>query len=120
MDLWIRSQDKEDLTKVRRGIYLEPQNSLDLSYGETIETGEYFIMVDGYSYGEYKTKERALEVLDEIQNLLYTRVMCKADITDDEANLLFCKESQGKLIPDTMLYAKPINLNSIVYQMPEK
>ena len=103
MDLWIRSQDKTRLIKID---YLKV-------FDDKVLGGSCFL-------GEYCTEQRALEVLDDIQNLLFTRIMCKADTTDDEADLLFCKESQGKMIPDTMLFAKPINLNSIVYQMPEK
>lgn len=57
MDLWIRSQDKECLMKIDR-----------VDYG--LSCGEHRIMVNGYEtlVGKYKTKERALEVLDEIQN----------------------------------------------------
>lgn len=59
MKLWVRSQDKECLMKINRIDY-------DLS------NGEHRIMVDGYKtlIGKYKTKERALEVLDEIQNFM--------------------------------------------------
>ena len=57
MELWIRSQDREYLEKLEK-IYLW-KNSF----------GEY--KIDGKSeLGTYKTKERALEVLDEIQKLL--------------------------------------------------
>jgi hypothetical protein len=72
MELWIRSQDKEDLLVV---------HNLGLAY-----KGKYGFMdkigdIDGYcicefindyhvKLGTYKTKERALEVLDEIQNIL--------------------------------------------------
>lgn len=57
MELWIRSQDKECLMKVNRVDY-------DLS------NSEHRIMVNGYEtlVGHYATKERALEVLEEIQN----------------------------------------------------
>ena len=64
MELWIRSQDR---TKLVKSSYL----SLFLSdttwfiYTDTC-TGEPF------NIGKYSTKERALEVLDEIQNKLET------------------------------------------------
>ena len=59
MDLWIRSQDRDYLEKVEK-IYLW-ENSF----------GDY--QIDGKSeLGTYKTKERALEVLDEIQTQLVT------------------------------------------------
>ena len=63
MELWIRSQDKTRLVKV-----------CSLAYGEYNEI-HYLIgycvnEIDNYDLGTYKTKERALEVLDEIQNIL--------------------------------------------------
>ena len=59
MELWIRSQDKECLMKVNRVDY-------DLS------NSKHRIMVNGYEtlVGHYETKERALEVLDEIHQRL--------------------------------------------------
>lgn len=58
MELWIRSQNKTILSKVRDLVVREDRN-------ENNEIN-YFI-VDTYTLGIYKTKERALEVLDEIQ-----------------------------------------------------
>ena len=58
MDLWVRSQDRENLSKVEHlGVFNKK------------------IYVNGYEesgccIGTYKTKERALEVLDEIQGIL--------------------------------------------------
>lgn len=60
MDLWIRSQNKEMLTKV---------NMVDLASDSDLEIVCVFDR-DDYTLGKYKTKERALEVLDEIQNML--------------------------------------------------
>lgn len=59
MDLWIRSQDKERLGKI---IYIEYAKD---DYGHhLIGWRDKF---DGTRIATYKTKERALEVLDEIQ-----------------------------------------------------
>ncbi len=52
MDLWIRSQDRECIMKVAR---------LDIDGKKISANGFYTIL------GEYKSYERALEVLDEIQ-----------------------------------------------------
>ena len=58
MELWIRSQDKMALTK------------FDLCILEKYDD-KYMFIADHYkNMGTYKTKERALEVLDEIQNIL--------------------------------------------------
>lgn len=58
MKLWIRSQDKIKLVKVNY-VYIIESNGHFTIYGETIASGPII--------GIYKTKERALEVLDEIQ-----------------------------------------------------
>lgn len=65
MELWIRSQDKMDLSKINRLRIRE----------HTFEDGkkEYFILNNNSIsdvVGVYKTKERAIEVLDEIQAYL--------------------------------------------------
>lgn len=56
MDLWIRSQDKMTLKKI-----------IDLSISQNLFTNEYTILCNHNVFGDYATKERALEVLDEIQ-----------------------------------------------------
>ena len=64
MELWIRSQDRENLKKINTGFYLR-QDLSDYAKGEVI-----FIVSGGDKLGEYETKERALEVLDEIQKYI--------------------------------------------------
>lgn len=65
MDLWIRSQDKMNLVKVRQAS-INYQNNKQIIANYTPElyenSGEYYELL-----GTYKTKERAFEVLDEIQ-----------------------------------------------------
>lgn len=59
MELCIRSQDKMALSKY------------DLLIVEETPTGEYMFIADHYkNFGTYMTKQRALEVLDEIQEHL--------------------------------------------------
>ena len=66
MELWIRSQDKERLIKVST-LFVEYNGDVD----PTISP--YRIVADKcIDLGIYKTKERALEVLDEIQHRLIT------------------------------------------------
>lgn len=66
MDLWIRSKNKEFLMKV---------DNINLGIDvDTNEPNRLFTFVGGaitsFTLGTYKTKERALEILDEIQELL--------------------------------------------------
>ena len=58
MELWIRSQDRTFLRKV---------NTIGIVEGRDFWSIDENLIV---SFGKYKTKERALEVLDEIQDLL--------------------------------------------------
>lgn len=94
MELWIRSQDKEVLLNIK-GIQYQ---NYKLVENETVEAN---ILIGFYNYydneilGEYETKEKALEVLTEIQNMLYAGL----------------KATNNNQLAGT---------TSIVYQMPEK
>ena len=60
MELWIRSQDKKNLSKannIKLDRYLGDNKNVIIS-------NEYF------EIGKYKSEERAIEVLDEIQHRL--------------------------------------------------
>lgn len=64
MDLWIKSQSKDYLVKVD-AVYIVKH---------TYEYKDYYYIEDEkYRYAAYTTKEKALEVLNEIQSLLETR-----------------------------------------------
>ena len=64
MELWIRSQDKMKLLKCESLV-------IDNTCPEMESVGEYCIC-DSFErhIAKYKSKERALEVLDEIQNYI--------------------------------------------------
>jgi hypothetical protein len=65
MELWIRSQDKTILMKI--------DNLLIDDDRKTIYTNNYINgMGFTYTLGIYKSKERALQILDEIQHYLET------------------------------------------------
>ena len=68
MNLWVRSQDKTNLVKIRQ-ISLNYQNNKQIIANYIPDfypnSGEYYEFL-----GTYKIKERAIEVLDEIQDLL--------------------------------------------------
>ena len=67
MELWIRSQDKLRLAKIE---------SVIINYNMQTEILGNCYSADGIEkdipLGEYASKERAIEVLDEIQNILAT------------------------------------------------
>ena len=68
MELWIRSQDKMNLVKVRQiGVNYQDNKQIIANYTPELyeNSGEYYEIL-----GTYKTKERAIEILDEIQNYI--------------------------------------------------
>lgn len=70
MNLWIRSQDKMNLVKIRQiSLNYSDKKQIIANYIPELyeNSGGYYELL-----GTYKTKERALEVLDEIQHLLQT------------------------------------------------
>lgn len=103
MELWIRSQDKTILCNAHNLIIRENHSeSGDINY----------VIQDLYTIGTYKTKERALEVLDEIQKLFEPKIILKS-----------IKEIAQTL--DGVYYTNPDEyeieqLSSYVYQMPEE
>ncbi len=78
MDLWIRSQDRMNLVKVNQ-INVNYQNNKQIIANyipDFVGTqGEYYEML-----GSYKTKERALEVLDEIESFIENNYLSIDDI----------------------------------------
>lgn len=69
MDLWIRSQDKEELVKINKAISIEEIEDTT-KYLKDFGDNHYFIQSEDWILGAYKSKERALEVLDEIHDAI--------------------------------------------------
>ena len=107
MNLWVRSQDKIILQKVDN-IYLNA--NYDNRRICTNDSRDY-----ESDLGEYKTKERAIEVLDEIQSLLQPTIEYKP-IVQEEYNPAYTYKHFVKV--DDNIEIK--ELSTFVYQMPEK
>ena len=71
MELWIRSQDKSSLVKLDN-LYVSVGNYICYYVEKGKEVPNTYYRPSG-ELGRYETYERALEVLDEIQNILETR-----------------------------------------------
>lgn len=99
MDLWVRSQNKYRLLNVEslQIIYNQEDNELPYSINSSYEL-----------LGSYKTKERALEILDEIQQML------KNETIETEIKYI------NNQVYETKIIGKPdIPKNIVVYQMPK-
>jgi hypothetical protein len=96
MNLWIRSQDKKKLVNINAVNILE--------FEALIAIHGYINSETHFWLGNYKTKERALEVLDEIQNKI------------KEMYILENCELQKNSCYEQSLAMTDFN----IYQMPEK
>lgn len=95
MELWIRSQDREILAKAEH---------LDV-YNASVENEELFVIEEsGTDLGSYKTKEKALEVLEEIQNKIK----------------LMGKTYEIGTMQDERLFPHQFNYVDNVYEMPKE
>lgn len=95
MDLWIRSQDKEILILA---------SHLDIYQ---IDENVCVIEESGVDLGNYNSKERTLEVLDEIQNAILG-IIANEDVE---------KQGAKKYTGNAFLSKYS---NNIVYEMPEE
>lgn len=103
MELWIRSQDREILKKVNGIEFIQSGSPLY----EGIKYSIYESDENGKKMGEYKTKERALEVLDEIHERIAILTIMGLMGMDEENAKVFSKYLKEKSC-------------GVVYQMPEE
>lgn len=114
MELWIRSQDKTRLVKVNNVQYTYYRKG-DL-YSDV--RGKHYIgtYYDNFEIlGEYATKERAIEVLDEIEKLIKPITIfqnCQVDkSTIEKINEIgYCMVNND---------ARVEQISQVFYQMPE-
>ena len=110
MDLWIRSQDKEDLIKARNIRYWG-ENQIAVNIWTSYNNINYVVV------GEYATKERALEVLDEIQNILQPKYIL--DSSSIKKNGKSWVEN-GIIMQEYNANATIQEISTYVYEMPEE
>ena len=117
MELWIRSQDRKILKKID-SLYVA-------TYSEDAGYGIYDISSDDIDdcdipLGFYKTKERALEILDEIQDILKPKQIIKfknKEMLDSEK----FKNNLCVLEPyDTYTNTEIQELTTYIYEMPKE
>lgn len=110
MTLWVRSQNKMSLISPNCVQYI----SID---GENT----HCIIGSGVDLGIYDSKERCLEVLDEIQKILMTQYrIIPRELTKEEAEKVYeNRYTIGANSPYSVGFDK-IEIKSYVYQMPKE
>ena len=104
MELWIRNQDRTVLINAKRLFVDEIKNVIYTS--EMVELNLNIVKL-----GNYKTKERALEVLDDIQK--------RINYLDATSILDFSNKDTTKAILKTLKENNIENL-SCIYEMPKE
>ena len=121
MELWIRSQDKLTMMEVNdikiidyRGLKVQLEKSI-FSFVADMDQMESYLDKDGWGLscnetclGIYETKERALEVLDEIQKTIINNEVIRIIMPN-------VKDMRG----NEELYKENV-FNTMVYEMPKE
>lgn len=109
MDLWIRSQDRYELRKVK-GVVMAQEGKFFAIYPVTKDLGELEIL------GHYKSEERAIEVLDEIQKLLIGDVIVfkNTDIPNIDNALVYHS------FTDDSQQVEFLHRDYVIYKMPKE
>ena len=109
MELWIRSQKNENLRPMLLKV-------TEFEIGDYVADEDCIVVNNLHCVGIYKTKERALEVLDEIQSIL----MPKCIINSKSIKLSKPYEENGMVLMDCNADARLEQLSTYVYEMPQE
>ena len=108
MELWVRSQDKESLLMIKKMFYHCTCDEVERLGEHYIGNKEWVGDKDYTLLGKYKTKERALEVLDEIQGIIIAKYI--SDINFKAAFSRIENEKSAEYLLNQMA----------VYEMPKE
>ena len=114
MELWIRSQDRGSLVKVDN-LYVSVGNYICYYVEKGKEIPNTYYRPSG-ELGRYTTKERALEVLDEIQNILKPKYILDTSSIKPDGDFY---EENEVIFQNYDANSKIEELSTFVYQMPE-
>ena len=108
MNLWVRNQDKTILQKVDNLLISDGYNA-----GGTFNIYTNSLPAQNV-LGRYKTKERAIEILDEIQNILMPKyILDSSSIRHDDSWV-----ENGIIMQKYNANVEIKELSTFVYQMP--
>lgn len=115
--MWVRSQDKELLIDCKAFAFERERTISFISQGthkrEFIGEGSFNITSGGNILGEYSTKEKALKVLDKIQEHLMPKPIVKPTHLRYEYDI-----RSNKTLPIAVYDNETITVLPLVFQMP--
>lgn len=117
MELWIRSQDKKDLVKINSLWIMDNQIWMEVPFYENHKKLGLTLSGHNHKLAEYETEERAIEVLNEIQNILMPKYILDTSSIKPDGDFY---EENGVIFQKYNANAKIEELSTFVYQMPEK
>ena len=107
MELWIRSQKNEKL----RPLLLKVN---EIEIGDYDDDMDCIVVNNLHCVGIYKSKERALQVLDEIQNILKPIIKINYEYDDSQPIM------NGEWLKPLKEESKIEELSTYVYEMPKE
>lgn len=117
MELWIRSQDKTDLVKVNALWIMDNQIWMEVPFYENHKKLGLTVTGHNHKLAEYKTKERALEVLDEIEKIL----MPEIKVVHNKVERKDLDGFRAEYIMQPMIEdVQVLEASSYVYKMPKE
>ena len=118
MELWIRSQDKEALIKADKIFYWNTCPEMPNTGKHYLGNKEWVGNADYTKLGEYNTKERALEILDEIQEILKPKIIAHIRPSNEMIELLGSRQAGKTMKMNTDTEIK--ELSTYVFEMPKE
>lgn len=111
MDLWIRSQNKEKLCKIENIKYMDTSDDFENDTHSLLNDNNGIL-------GIYKTKQRSLEVLDEITNLIKPKYLIRMD-NHGPVNDFLNNENNSYVSAEGVGMVSNIN-QTLYYEMPKE
>ena len=121
--LWIRSQDKTELKEVE-SLWISSVTINNPNNYNYYDEGKlyYTIIADEQTVGKFETKERALQVLDEIFNLLFKSNQVISDLLQIKEKQTRTNEDvdqKKKIVANSNTDIKAYSVD-VVYQIPKE
>ena len=114
-NLWVRSQDRMNLVKINQiNINYQDNKQIIANYvPELYENSNCYYEL----LGTYPAKERALEILDEIQNILKPKYILDTSSIKSDGDFYV---ENGVIFQNYNANARIEELSTFVYQMPKE